>query len=67
MIVDLHRRRRAWLTTLLGLFGLACLFFYGVATLSAWFYQRHAKAELERAIVPRAEVFVVPPSRGEQN
>jgi sortase A len=50
---------------MLGLFGLACLFFYGIATLSAWLYQRHAKAELERAIARRAEIFVLPPSRGE--
>jgi len=41
------------LAKVLAAFGVACLLFYGIATLSAWRYQRAAKSEVEQMVKVR--------------
>jgi sortase A len=66
MIVDVQRFGRASISLALAAFGVACLLFSGIATLSAWRYQHNAKAELSReATVERSAPALKPPAHGE--
>jgi sortase A len=58
-------RRPSWIALALAVFGFGCLLFYGIATLSAWRYQQHAKAQMDRALAAPHSAMFAPLARGE--
>jgi sortase A len=58
-------RRPSWIALALAGFGFGCLLFYGIATLSAWRYQQHAKAQMDRELAAPHSAKVAPLARGE--
>jgi sortase A len=58
-------RRPSWIALALAIFGFGCLLFYGIATLSAWRYQQHAKAQMDRELAAAPSALFAPLARGE--